>query len=112
MSSSSTSSAASLLVTMCSMKTLVYKMFAIVESYIFFLFCISLTADGPQRTRLPNYLTYCNVAILLMPVITKYLPISPRGSPCDFLSRCKLSTLTTRPPMVEFYFLTFSRLPH
>ena len=28
-----------------------------------------------------------------------------------YLSRCKLSTLTTRQPMVEFYLLTFPRFP-
>ena len=35
---------------------------------------------------------------------TKNLLILPRFSPYDFLSRCKLSTLTTRQPVVEFYF--------
>ena len=42
-----------------------------------------------------------NVAIL--PVVTKDLPISPRFTPNAFLSRCMLSTLTTRRPMVELY---------
>ena len=41
----------------------------------------------------------------------KDLPISPRFTPCNFLSRCKFSTLTTRQPMVEFYLLTFPRFP-
>ena len=52
----------------------------------------------------------CTVAIL--PVVRNNLPISPRFSPYEFLSRCKfvqVSTLTTRQPKVEFYFLTFSR---
>ena len=46
-----------------------------------------------------------------LPVVTKDLPISPRFTTCDFLSRCKFSTLTTRQPMVEFYLLTFPRFP-
>ena len=47
-----------------------------------------------------------------MTVVTKDLPISPRFTPYDFLSRCKFSTLTTRQPMVEFYLLlTFPRFP-
>ena len=50
-----------------------------------------------------------DVAILLMPVVTKDLSISPRFSPYDFLSRCKFSTLTIRQLMVELYLLTFSR---
>ena len=41
----------------------------------------------------------------------KDLPISPRFTPYDFLSRCKSGTLTTRHPMVEFYLLTFPRFP-
>ena len=47
----------------------------------------------------------------ILPVVTKDLPISPRFTPYDFLSRCKFSTLTTRQPMVEFYLLTFPRFP-
>ena len=39
-----------------------------------------------------------NVAIL--PVDIKDLPISPRFTPYDFLSRCKFSTRTTRQLMV------------
>ena len=42
------------------------------------------------------------IIITILFVVTKDLPISPRFTPCDFLSRCKLSTLTTRQPMVEF----------
>ena len=45
-----------------------------------------------------------NVAILLM--ITKDLPISPRFTPYDFLSRYRFRILTTRQPMVEFYIPT------
>ena len=48
---------------------------------------------------------------IVLPVVTKDLPISPRFTPYDFLSRCKFSTLTTRQPMVEFYLLTFPRFP-
>ena len=47
----------------------------------------------------------------ILPVVTKDLPISPRFTPYNFLSRCKSSTLTTRQPMVEFYLLTFPRFP-
>ena len=47
----------------------------------------------------------------ILPVVTKDLPISPRFTPYNFLSRCKFSTLTTRQPMVEFYLLTFPRFP-
>ena len=42
-----------------------------------------------------------NLVITILPVVTKDLPISPRFTPYDFLSRCKFSTLTTRQPMVE-----------
>ena len=45
-----------------------------------------------------------DLIITILPVVTKDLPISPRFTPSDFLSRCKSSTLTTRQPMVEFYF--------
>ena len=47
----------------------------------------------------------------ILPVVTKDLPISPRFTPYDFLSRCKFGTLITRQPMVEFYLLTFPRFP-
>ena len=47
--------------------------------------------------------------ITILPVVNKDLPISPRFTPSDFLSRCKFSTLTTRQSMVEFYLLTFPR---
>ena len=49
--------------------------------------------------------------ITIRPVATKDLPISPRFTPYDFLSRCKFSNLTTRQPMVEFYLLTSPRFP-
>ena len=47
-----------------------------------------------------------DLIITILPVVTKDLPISPRFTPYNFLSRCKFSTLTTRQPMVEF---TYSR---
>ena len=52
-----------------------------------------------------------DLVITTLPVVTKDLPISPRFTPYDFLSRCKFSTLTIRQPMVEFYLLTFPRFP-
>ena len=52
-----------------------------------------------------------DLIITILPVVTKDLPISPRFTPHNFLSRCKFSTLTTRQPMVEFYLLTFPRFP-
>ena len=52
-----------------------------------------------------------DLIITILPVVTKGLPISPRSTPYNFLSRCKFSTLTTRQPMVEFYLLTFPRFP-
>ena len=42
-----------------------------------------------------------DLIITILPVVTKDLPISPRFTPYNFLSRCKFSTLTTRQPMVE-----------
>ena len=44
-----------------------------------------------------------NVAFLL--VVTKDLPISPRITPPDFLSRCN-GKFTTRQSMVDFYLIT------
>ena len=52
-----------------------------------------------------------DLIITILPVVTKDLPISPRFTPYDFLSRCKFSTLTTRQPIVAFYLLTFPRFP-
>ena len=48
-----------------------------------------------------------DLIITILPVVTKDLPISPRFTPYDFLSRCKFSTLKTRQLMVEFYLLMF-----
>ena len=42
-----------------------------------------------------------DLIITILPVVAKDLPISPRFTPYNFLSRCKFSTLTTRQPMVE-----------
>ena len=52
-----------------------------------------------------------HLIITILPVVTKGLPISPRFTPYNFLSRCKFGNLTTRQPMVGFYFLTFPRFP-
>ena len=52
-----------------------------------------------------------DLIITILPVVTKDLPISPRFTPYDFLSRCKFSTLTNRQPIVEFYLLKFARFP-
>ena len=52
-----------------------------------------------------------DLIITILPVVTKNLPISPRFTPYNFLSRCKFSPLTTRQPMVEFYLLTFPHFP-
>ena len=52
-----------------------------------------------------------DLIITILPVVTNDLPISPRFTPCKFLSRCNFSTLTTRQPMVEFYLLTFPHFP-
>ena len=52
-----------------------------------------------------------DLIITILPVVTKDLPISPRFTPYDFLSRCKFSILRTRQPMVKFYLLTFPRFP-
>ena len=52
-----------------------------------------------------------DLIITILPVVTKDLPISPRSTPYDFLSRCKFSTLTTRQPTIEIYVLTLPRFP-
>ena len=52
-----------------------------------------------------------DLILTILPVVTKDLPISPRFTPYNFLSRCKFSTLTTRQLMVEFYLLAFPRFP-
>ena len=43
-----------------------------------------------------------DLIITSLPVVTKDLPISPRFTPYDFLSRRKFSNLTPRQSMVEF----------
>ena len=68
----------------------------LVFSIYLFIYFISLIADGP---------------VAILPVVTKDLLISPRFTPYEFVSRCKFSTLTTRQPMVEVYFLTYKRFP-
>ena len=50
------------------------------------------------------------IIITILPVVTKDLPISPRFTPYDLLSRCMFSNLTTRQTMVEFYLL-YSHVP-
>ena len=74
---------------------------------VFFHFFIPLIkiAEGPQRCH------PINACINVLMVLKDHLPISPRFTPYEFLSRCKFSTLTTRQPMVEFYLLKFSRFP-
>ena len=52
-----------------------------------------------------------DLIITILSVVTKDLPISPRSTPYDFLSRCKFSILITRQPIVEFYSLAFPRFP-
>ena len=47
--------------------------------------------------------------ITILPVVTKDLPISPRFTPYNFLSRCKFSTLTTRQPSQSWLNFTYSR---
>ena len=70
--------------------------------HFFFLFPFSFNLTYSRWTSsLPSYLWS-----------QKDLPISPRFTPYNFLSRCKFSTLTTRQPiMVEFYLLTSPRFP-
>ena len=67
-------------------------------SFFFFFFFISLIADGPH-----HYHPACGHK--------ESSDLSPVHA-LHFLSRCKLSTLTTRQPtMVEFYLLAFPRFP-
>ena len=42
-------------------------------------------------------------------VVTEDLPIFSRFTPYVFVSQCKFSTITSGQPIVEFYFLAFSR---
>ena len=58
-----------------------------------------------------SHLQPMDLIITILPVVTKDLPISPRFTPYDFLSRYKFSNLTTRQPIVGFYLLTFQRFP-
>ena len=71
------------------------------------LFHISLTADRPQRARLPPVPPTATLPSCLWPLslLSKDLPISPRFSSYKFLSRCKFSTLTVRHVIVGFYLL-------
>ena len=76
---------------------------------LFFFFCISLTADGPQRARLPIP-TIATLPSCLWSL--RIFPSLPDSRLTIFLSRCKLRTLTPRQTMVGFYhLLTFSRFP-
>ena len=52
-----------------------------------------------------------NILCLVINTGPKDLPLSPRFTPNDFLSRCKFSNVTTRDPMVEFYLLAFPCFP-
>ena len=52
-----------------------------------------------------------DLIIAILSAVTKDLPISPRFTPYELISRCKFSNLTTRQLMVEFYLLTFPRFP-
>ena len=63
--------------------------FILLEYYTFFFFFFNLTYS--RWTSLPSCLW------------SQDLPISPRFTLYNFLSRCKFSTLTIRQPMVEFY---------
>ena len=49
-----------------------------------------------------------DLIITILPVDTNDLPISPRFTPYDFLSRCKFSNLTTRQWLNFTYFPTIS----
>ena len=72
-------------------------------------FGLATNALNVRNNNNNNNLYPMDLVITILPVVTKYLPISSRFTPYDFLSRCKFSTLTTRQPMVEFYLLTFPR---
>ena len=54
---------------------------------------------------------YIFISLTILIVVTKDLPISPRFTPYDFLSRCMFSNLNTRQPIVEFSLLAFPRVP-
>ena len=89
-----------------------------VQRPTFWWFCVNpgIPSQMPQKVTFFSFfffhLTYSRWTSSLpscLPVVTKDLPISPRFTPYNFLSRCKFSTLTTRQPMVEFYLLAFPR---
>ena len=83
------------LVSQYSPRTMVGTSFLV---FFFFLFSlISLIADGPHHSS-------CLWS-------QRIIPSLPGSRSYIFLSRCKFSTLITRQPMVEFYFLTFPRFP-
>ena len=75
------------------------------------LSCVKSTSRPFLLFFLSSHLQPMDLIITILPVVPKDLPISPRFTPYNFLSRCKFSTLTTRQPMVEFYLLTFPRFP-
>ena len=72
-----------------------------------------LTASlGPRSVRrLQQRGHTIDLLITILSVVTKDLPISPRFTPYDFLSRCKFSNLILVNQMVELYLLTLSRFP-
>ena len=76
-----------------------------------FIFCVPLTADGPQRAQVTKPTYYCNVVIV--PVVRfPDFRISPRFSRTSlYRDASSVSTLAPRQPMVELYLLTFSRFP-
>ena len=78
-------------------------------SICFLYFCCISPNSRWASTRKVTNPTYCNVSSL--PVATKCLISSPLFSPYEFVSRYKFSNLATRQLLVEFYLLTFSRLP-
>ena len=62
------------------------------------MFCLYLTTCSRWTSAIKT--TYCNVVIL--PAVTRDLPISPRFSPTIFLSRCKFSTLFTPRQLIKW----------
>ena len=80
--------------------------------FFFFFLYTSLTADGPQRARFANP-SYGNVAILLMPVVTKdILHLSPvlAYDMFSFYRDASSALFTLRQPMVEYF--TYSSRAH
>ena len=72
--------------------------------FLFLFVCTQLTADGPQRARLPIPPTATLPPYLWSRRIFSSLPVISRCKcstlTCDILSRCKCSTLTTCQPMI------------